>query len=594
MSHPQASDESSLVGRVIQDRFRIVQRIGAGGMGAVYLAEQLPLGRKVALKVLELAGENQGGSKLQFQERFLLEAAAVAKLAHPNTIILYDYGRTDEGHYYYAMELVEGPTLSQLIRERTYIDPRHAIHISAQICGSLRDAHDAGLVHRDLKPGNVMLTRRGDDTHFVKVLDFGLVKQIGGDASQELTRSGIVLGSPRYMAPEQIESRNVDHRTDIYAFGCVLYHMLAGAPPFMYGSQFETLRAQVDEPPPPLEQRNPWCDAGPTLRQLMYACLAKRPEQRPQTMADVQRGLRACAQEIGISLSSLSSTLDVPAPSGPVTLPDPSAAHAGHSGHLHISQASLGPSQASYLGASQVSMGGASQASMGGVSQASMGGVSQASMGGVSQITMGGVSQASMAGPSMAAMPQPYPAEAAAPPSRSPLLWIGAILIVLLFGAIAAAVAFFVPFGGEERPETASAPAPSAPEPAPEPAPTAAVEPALGHVELVTEPPGVNVRHEDEDLGDTPLTLPIPSGERWRLTLSLEGYEPRTITVVHGQPAARVRLTAVAAEPVADSRPRPRNARDRVQPQQQQQPTYQPPPQNTWTPRNENRDPWAQ
>jgi len=187
---PETTEASSLVGRVIQDRFRILQRIASGGMGAVYLAEQLPLGRKVALKVLEIAAENIGG-KAQFQERFLLEAAAVAKLSHPNTIVLYDYGRTDDGLFYYAMELIEGTTLSKLISARRSLDPGLAVHVAAQICGSLREAHELGLVHRDLKPGNVMLTRRGDDEHYVKVLDFGLVKVIGdSDGGSELTRSG--------------------------------------------------------------------------------------------------------------------------------------------------------------------------------------------------------------------------------------------------------------------------------------------------------------------------------------------------------------------------------------------------------------------
>jgi serine/threonine-protein kinase len=302
---PDASDENSLVGRVVQDRFRILERLAAGGMGAVYLAEQLPLGRKVAMKVLEPAAENMGG-RVQFQERFLLEAAADAKLSHPNTIVLYDYGRTEDGRYFYAMELVEGMTLTKLIRERSFLEPALVVHIAAQICGSLREAHETGLVHRDLKPSNVMLTRRGDDTHYVKVLDFGLVKMVGSDSAADLTRSGVVLGSPRYMAPEQIETRSVDHRADIYAFGALLYHMLAGEPPFVYPSQFETLRAQVDEAPPPLEAKNPWCEAGPELRALTFQCLEKRPEARPQSMGEIITRLKSCAMEIGISIPSIS------------------------------------------------------------------------------------------------------------------------------------------------------------------------------------------------------------------------------------------------------------------------------------------------
>jgi serine/threonine protein kinase len=552
---PEASDEGSLVGRVIQDRFRILRRIGAGGMGAVYLAEQLPLGRKVALKVLEPASENVGGAKLSFQERFLLEAAAVAKLAHPNTIILYDYGRTEEGRYYYAMELVEGSTLSQTIRERTYIDPAHVIHIGAQICGSLRDAHEAGLVHRDLKPGNIMLTRRGDDTWFVKVLDFGLVKQINADGAQELTRSGIVLGSPRYMAPEQIESRSVDHRADIYAFGVVMYHMLAGQPPFVYASQFETLRAQVDEKPPPIEARNPWCDAGPKLRELVYKCLEKHPDARPQSMSEISRTLRACAAEIGISLSSMSA-IDINLDS-----------HA--SGGVRLSQqprVSLDPPTVNAK----------------------------------PQVLPQTVERPVMQPPPPAPAPEPAPVVAPPPPERAggSGIWIGlALFLVVTLIGLGVTGAYV---GGvfDRDPPRAPIVRPITPEPV-DPEPPVVEPPAATSIELITEPPGAHVQHEGEDLGDAPLMLPIPAGERWRLTVTLEGHEPRTITVASGQTGVRVRLTPVAVAPPVEEPERPRVI---VRPPPQQPPPQQPfntqsQQQPSWgtqqSPRSENRNPWG-
>lgn len=541
---PEVTDASSLVGRVIQDRFRILQRIASGGMGTVYLAEQLPLGRKVALKVLEIAPENLAG-RAQFQERFFLEAAAVAKLSHPNTIVLYDYGRTDDGLYYYAMELIEGITLSKLIKKSGGLEPALAVHIATQICGSLREAHELGLVHRDLKPGNVMLTRRGDDNHFVKVLDFGLVKVIGdGEAGADLTRSGIVMGSPRYMAPEQVESRHVDHRADIYAFGTVLYHMLAGKPPFLYPSQFETLRAQVDETPPPLEAKNPFCQAGPELRALLYQCLEKSPDRRPQSMSEIAQRLKACAMEIGISVPSISS-VDVARLAG---RPTPLPAEASSS----EPELDYAPTMASTPSAHALRR--------------------------------------------QSTAPSTESAAEQATPERK-RSWAMPIAALLVAGVVAGVAAFLLP---ADKPPAAAPPPiaiPIAPSP-PEPATPEAPPP----VELVSDPPGARVKHGEADLGDAPLSLPIPEGERWELTLSLDGYEPRTITVTAGRPTVNVRLTPVA--PPAEPEPAPSRARSRaskrreprpeVLPVPQPQPLPAPEPAPVWTPRSDNRDPWAQ
>lgn len=510
-------------------------------MGAVYLAEQLPLGRKVALKVLEIAAENLSG-KAQFQERFLLEAAAVAKLSHPNTIVLYDYGRTDDGLFYYAMELIEGITLSKLISKSRAIEPALAVHIAAQIGGSLREAHELGLVHRDLKPGNVMLTRRGDDAHFAKVLDFGLVKVVGSDGASDLTRSGIVMGSPRYMAPEQVESRNVDHRADIYAFGTVLYHMLAGEPPFLYPSQFETLRAQVDEAPPPLEAKNPWCQAGPELRALVFQCLEKSPDLRPQSMAEIAQRLKACAMEIGISVPSISS-VDVSLLGGRRATPIPE-------------RASNPPTMASTPSARAIRR------------------------------------------PSVPAQaPSPAPEPAAAPPPKRSLAWLIPVAVILLAGAGAATTALLLP---KDEPAVSLAPPIPVPAAAPAPAPAPAPPEAPPPVSLVSDPPGARVRHGDADLGDAPLSLPIPAGERWELTLSLDGYQPRTITVASGRPTVNVRLSPIPTP----AEPRQVRARNRPSPrrepppelQPQPRPLPEPPPADTWSPRpqSDNRDPWAQ
>ena len=182
-----------LVGQTLDNRFVIRRLIARGGMGKIYEAEQTPLGRAVALKVMDL-GYAQDLDP-DFRKRFFLEASTCAKLSHPNTIRVFDYGSAEPDRYYIAMEYVEGKTLLKLLEEEAPLDPLRTIHIARQICGSLGEAHGQGVIHRDLKPSNVLLTHHGEHADFVKVLDFGLVKLMREDA-EEMTRSGLFLGSP--------------------------------------------------------------------------------------------------------------------------------------------------------------------------------------------------------------------------------------------------------------------------------------------------------------------------------------------------------------------------------------------------------------
>ena len=229
---PKQSPQDELVGRVINDRFRIISVIARGGMGRVYRAEQVPLGRLVAIKTLDPRSNATGDSDPQFQQRFFLEASVASKLQHPNTVTVFDYGRTADGIYFIAMELVEGRSLFHLIREEAPLTGDRVIHIAMQIARSLREAHRLDVIHRDLKPGNVLLTRHGDEDDFVKVLDFGLVKHVETESEQELTKAGLFMGSPKYMSPEQIRGERVDARSDVYALGVVMYEMVTGKVPF--------------------------------------------------------------------------------------------------------------------------------------------------------------------------------------------------------------------------------------------------------------------------------------------------------------------------------------------------------------------------
>src|SRR3989442_3583061 len=207
-----AEADALMVG-VLKDRYTFVSAIGHGGMGRVYKALQAPRDRVVALKILG-AGHDRDPN---FYKRFFLEASVTAKLTHPNTITLYDYGRTDDGIFFIAMEFLNGRTLSQAMQADGPLAQERAIHIAQQICRSLREAHSLGIIHRDLKPANVMLLTQQDDHDFVKVLDFGLVKFFSGESTEsDITNAGTFMGSPHYIAPEQARNRSPDHRCDIY------------------------------------------------------------------------------------------------------------------------------------------------------------------------------------------------------------------------------------------------------------------------------------------------------------------------------------------------------------------------------------------
>ena len=289
-----------LIGRVINDRFRVVSLIARGGMGKVYRAEQAPLGREIALKVLN--PNYSGDSDPEFHKRFFLEASTCSKLTHPNTVTIFDYGRTDDDVYYIAMELLEGRTLHRALRDEGAMTAARAAHVARQVCRSLREAHGLGVIHRDLKPANIFLVEHGDEHDFVKVLDFGLVKDLD-EEGEDLTQTGLFMGSPKYMSPEQIRGEKVDGRADVYALGVMLYEMLAGKVPFDRPNSVNILMAHVHEAPPPLRDINPECDATETLEAIVMKSLAKLPEERFDTMDAMLVALKQAASEAGFSIT---------------------------------------------------------------------------------------------------------------------------------------------------------------------------------------------------------------------------------------------------------------------------------------------------
>ncbi|MEZ4393225.1 MAG: serine/threonine-protein kinase [Polyangiales bacterium] len=281
-----------LLGRVINGRFKILSVLARGGMGKVYRAEQSPLGRLIALKVLNpnYSGENDP----EFHKRFFFEASIVARLSHANTVTLYDYGQTDDGVYFMAMELLEGRTLHRRLRDEGPVAVPSALHIALQVCRSLREAHGLGVIHRDLKPANIFLIRRDDDDDFVKVLDFGLVKSTDTDG-ESLTQTGLFIGSPKYMAPEQIRGERVSPATDVYSIGVILFEMLTGRVPFDKPNSVNLLMAHVSEAVPALSEVRPDHNVPAAVEDLVYRCLSKSPDDRFASMSELIDELKRLA-----------------------------------------------------------------------------------------------------------------------------------------------------------------------------------------------------------------------------------------------------------------------------------------------------------
>lgn len=280
-----------LIGVAVAGRYRLESVIARGGVGRVYKGVQEPLGRYVAVKVLDPLRAVRDSQAEAHTKRFLREATVSARLNHPNTVVVHDYGTLDDGRLFLVMEYLEGPTLRQVLQRDGALDVARALHIGGQIASSLIDAHEAGVVHRDLKPPNVILVSRGGDPEFVKVVDFGLVKSIYTEEDDDLTMEGSFVGSPAYMSPEQATGQNVDQRTDIYSFGTVLYELIAGRPPFRaLGERPQAgklIAAHLTEKPPALADVRPGVRVPLMLEALVMQCLAKSPQLRPKSMREV-------------------------------------------------------------------------------------------------------------------------------------------------------------------------------------------------------------------------------------------------------------------------------------------------------------------
>lgn len=311
--------------------YRLVKRLGVGGMGEVWLAEHRLLARQAAIKLIKQDAQRDGGLA---QERFRREAQSLAQLRSRNTIELFDYGVTEDGTFFYVMELLDGVDLETLVEKDGPQHPARVVQILLQSCRSLAEAHAAGMVHRDVKPANIFICRIADELDVVKVLDFGLVRTVGGDVPSEepqlapksgekiiaeataaaqpgssnspsLTRADHIMGTPEFMAPEQIiAGSSVDGRADIYALGCVGYWLLTGKTVFDGPNMVAQLTAHLTEPPPALLEACPQ-PLPRTLADLLQTCLAKEADDRPQSAQILMNELLVIARAIGYQWDDL-------------------------------------------------------------------------------------------------------------------------------------------------------------------------------------------------------------------------------------------------------------------------------------------------
>lgn len=498
-------DSSQLpLGSVINDgKYRVISLLASGGMGHVYVAEQAPLGRRCALKVLRLPSATGGTADTElpeyFRKRFFREASILARLQHANVVTLYDYGRIEgePERYFMAMEYLDGMTLEQRIDSRAPLAADDTLRVLRQVARGLREAHKLGAVHRDLKPSNIMLVPSEDGAEVVKILDFGIGKLLGGPGEeQELTQEGAFLGSPKYVAPEQVNERRVDARTDVYSLGVIAYECLTGQLPFQTETNLEMILAHCSAPVPEMSRRAPNVQVPPVIEAFVRKCLEKSPGDRPPSMEDVLRGINECEQAV-FGRTSLTGV--------------PSGSGSGGGARAEASASQPSPSRRDSSHDTLVSN--------------------------------PRLPSDSSAGGAPAPRPQP----------RTTLV-LGAIIAVLLLAGAGLAVRAARSSAGAQGPGAGPSASAAAP---PTSASAVAVTGGQRSFALVLDsaPQGADILEGDQVLGTTPMQLTIDrasvqSAPR-RFVLRLDGYVPYTL--LQGDSATAVEATAplVAVAPAA-------------------------------------------
>jgi serine/threonine-protein kinase len=286
------SPTHDLVGQIVADRYHIVKKLGEGGMGQVYLGEHVKMGRRSAIKVMNPSMVHDPDAVARFNR----EAANASRITHPHVCAIYDFGETPDGLIYLAMEFIEGEPLTDVLDREQALSVARATRIFQQAADGLQAAHDLGIVHRDLKPDNIMISRGRDGADVVKVVDFGIAKAVGGDdAGQKVTKTGLVVGTPEYMSPEQLAGDAVDGRSDLYSLALVYFRMLTGRLPFEGETVQDLMVKRLTDAPAALAAARPDLSFPAGLQPVFDTALTRSPADRYQSVAKFAEDVRAVA-----------------------------------------------------------------------------------------------------------------------------------------------------------------------------------------------------------------------------------------------------------------------------------------------------------
>lgn len=304
-------DVDPFVGRMVSQRYTVVERIARGGMGEVYLARHAELNQHVAVKFLH----RRFADDEEFAARFFNEARSACRVNHPNAVSIYDFGRTEDGTLYIVMEFIEGISLKDMIKRDGRLETKRAVRVAKQACEVLSSAHEQSIIHRDVKPDNLMVVEGPAGRASIKMLDFGIAKILDEESAAALTQTGVTFGTPEYMSPEQASGRDVDERSDVYSLGVVIYAMLVGHPPFRGKNKLALLQRHIRETPPRLDHA---CSEPlpPSLVQLVEDALEKDPDKRPQSMEAMLARLEDVDRDVETGAMPLSAPRPEPTGAG--------------------------------------------------------------------------------------------------------------------------------------------------------------------------------------------------------------------------------------------------------------------------------------